>query len=131
MSHPRAVAYLLLRLTVGVMFFFYGLGKLLGGVGGFVSGLEERFAGSLPMWVVTPFGYTLPFMELLIGALLILGLFTRWTLAAAGLLMIALTFGAVMEPKPPTVADNVLFAAVIAGLLALVEQDRYSLDAPR
>lgn len=131
MHDHRAVAYLLLRLTVGVMFFFYGFGKLLGGVGGFASGLEERFAGSLPMWIVTPFGYALPFIELLLGALLILGLFTRWTLVAAGLLMIGLTFGAVMEPNPPTVANNVLFAAVITALLALVEHDRYSLDARR
>lgn len=113
------------------MFFFYGLNKLLGGVGTFVTGLEERFTDSLPMWLVTPFASALPFIELLLGVLLIVGLFSRWALAGAGLLMIGLTFGAVMEPDPPTVANNVLFAVVIFGLLMLIQHDRYSLDARR
>lgn len=36
--HHREIAYALLRVTVGMMFLFFGVGKLLGGIGGFASG---------------------------------------------------------------------------------------------
>lgn len=126
--HHREIAYALLRVTVGTMFLFFGVGKLLGGVGGFTGGMVERFAGSfLPSPLVELFAYVLPFAEVAIGALLVLGLFNVTTLTLAGLLMLALTFGAVMLPDPPTVAQNVTFALVIFVLLWSAEHNAYSL----
>lgn len=125
----RWLAYLLLRLTVGVMFLFFGISKLLKGLGPFVSGMRKRFEQSpLPVELVEPFAYVLPFVEVTVGTLVVLGLFTRVALFAAGLLMLALTFGAVMEPSPPTVANNINYALVIFVLLWLVEFNRYSVD---
>ncbi len=130
--HNREIAYALLRVTVGMMFLFYGVGKLLGGIGGFASGMVERFAGSfLPSSLVEPFAYVLPFAEVAIGALLVLGLFNVATLTLAGLLMLALTFGAVMLPDPPTAAQNVTFALVIFVLLWSAEHNAYSLGRPQ
>ncbi len=86
MSHHREIAYALLRVTVGIMFLFFGVGKLLGGVGGFTGGMVERFAGSfLPSPFVELFAYALPFAEVVIGTLLVLGLFNVATLTLAGL----------------------------------------------
>jgi len=130
--HHREIAYALLRVTVGMMFLFFGVGKLLGGVGGFTGGMVERFAGSfLPSPLVELFAYVLPFAEVAIGALLVLGLFNVATLTLAGLLMLALTFGAVMLPDPPTVAQNVTFALVIFVLLWSAEHNAYSLGRPQ
>jgi thiosulfate dehydrogenase [quinone] large subunit len=62
--------------------------------------MVKRFEGKLPELMVQPFAATLPFIEVLVGTLLILGLFTRWALVAASVLMISLVLGAVMEPNP-------------------------------
>jgi thiosulfate dehydrogenase [quinone] large subunit len=69
----REAAYALLRITFGVVFLFNGIGKVMGGVGGFVGGMNQRFAGKLPAFLVMPFAYTLPFAELLFGALIFFG----------------------------------------------------------
>ncbi len=130
--HHREIAYALLRVTVGIMFLFFGVGKLLGGVGGFTGGMLERFADSfLPSSLVELFAYALPFAEVAIGALLVLGLFNVATLTFAGLLMLALTFGAVVLADPPTVAQNVTFALVIFVLLWSAEHNAYSLGRPQ
>ncbi len=124
----RALAYALLRITLGVVFSFYGFNKLQGGPGNFATGLQERFAEQLPGLLVAPFAWVLPFIEVTVGLLLIVGLFTPGALLVSGVLMIALVFGAVMEPSPPTVANNLLFAVIVFLLLFLLEYNRYSLD---
>lgn len=127
MSH-REAAYALLRITFGVVFLFNGIGKLMGGVGNFVGGMNQRFAGKLPAILVMPFSYTLPFAELLLGAFIVFGLFTRSGLLLTGLLLAALTFGTVMLADFGTVAHNTQYALVNFVLLWLVDLNRYSLD---
>jgi thiosulfate dehydrogenase (quinone) large subunit len=122
-------AYLLLRLTLGGVFLFYGIGKLRMGLGAFNLRLVDRFEASLlPAWSVSAFAWVLPFVEVAVGGLLILGLFTRWALLAAGVLMAALAMGAVVEPNPPTVAYNLIYATIIFLLLIFAPANRWSLD---
>ncbi len=128
---PRRVGYLLLRVTVGVLFLFTGLGKLLRGLDDHVAAMGERFATSLPAFYVVPYAYGAPFVEVVVGALLAIGLFTRWALVGAGMLMITATYGSVMQPDPAAAADAVLVGAVVFALLWFVEEDAYSLDARR
>ena len=132
-GHPvyREAAYALLRATVGVVFLFSGITKIMGGVGEFAAGMQQQFAGKLPMFLVTPFAYALPFAEVIIGGLLVFGLFNVLALILAGLLMLALTFGTVMKGDFPTVAHNVSYAVVIFVLLWLSEYNGYSLDRAR
>ena len=49
-------------------------------------------------------------MEAVLGTLLCLGLFTRWTLIAGGLWMVALVFGTTVRQDYPTVAIQLLYA---------------------
>lgn len=129
MPRYREIAYALLRLTVGVMFFFYGVGKFIRGLDEVATGFGERFAESpLPDILAELFGFVLPFLEVILGSLLILGLFTRTALVGAALLIIALTFGTVMEPDPGTVAYNVNYALIIFALLWLSEHNSFSID---
>ena len=131
MHNHREIAYALLRITVGVMFLFYGVGKFMGGVGNFAGGMAQHFAGKLPPALVLPFGYALPFAEVTLGALILLGLFNVYALSLSGLLLVALTFGTVMLGDAPTVAHNVQYALVNFVLLYFADYNGYSLDRLR
>jgi thiosulfate dehydrogenase [quinone] large subunit len=125
----REVAYALLRITMGVIFLFYGVGKFMAGIGAFAAGTNQHFAGKLPSVMVLAFAYILPFGEVLAGVLILFGLFTRIGLMVSGLLLIGLTFGTVILGDPPTVANNLLYALVNFTLLWFVDMNRYSLDS--
>jgi thiosulfate dehydrogenase (quinone) large subunit len=128
MNH-RNIAYSLLRVTYGVIFLFYGVGKFMAGVGNFVGGMNQQFSGKLPAAMVMPFAYALPFCEVIAGALILFGLFTRVGLIISGLLLAGLTFGTVMLGQAPTVAHNLQYALVNFVLLWFVDMNRYSLDS--
>ena len=100
----------------------------MGGLGNFVGGMNQRFAGKLPAFLVMPFSYTLPFVELIAGALIFFGLFTRQGLTLTALLLVGLTFGTVMLADFGTVAHNTQYALVNFVLLWLSDLNRYSLD---
>lgn len=131
MTNHREAAYALLRVTLGVIFLFYGVGKFMGGVGNFAAGMGQRFDGKLPGALVLPFAYALPFMEVTFGALILAGLFIGTALVLSGLLLLALTFGTVMLGDAPTVAHNLQFALVNFVLLWLVDSNGYSVDRLR
>lgn len=128
MNH-REVAYALLRVTMGVIFLFYGINKFISGVGNFVGTMNQQFSGKLPAFMVMPFAYAIPFAEVTAGALILFGLFTRLGLVISGLLLIGLTFGMVMLGQAPTVAHNLQYGLVNFVLLWLVDLNRYSLDS--
>jgi thiosulfate dehydrogenase [quinone] large subunit len=131
MRDQRDVAHALLRITVGVMFLCYGIGKLRGGLFAFTHGMVASFDGVLPSMLVKPFATVLPFAEVIIGSLLIVGLFTRAALVGAGIMMIALTLGVTIKPDPDTVAHNVQFAVAIFILLWSADRNGWSLDSLR
>jgi thiosulfate dehydrogenase (quinone) large subunit len=128
MNH-RETAYALLRITMGVIFLFYGIGKFISGLSSFVGTMNQQFSGKLPAFMVMPFAYAIPFAEVTAGALILLGLFTRLGLVISGLLLIGLTFGVVMLGQAPTVAHNLQYGLVNFVLLWLVDLNRYSLDS--
>ena len=117
-----------MRITYGVIFLFYGLGKFMGGLSSFVGGMNQQFSGKLPAFMVMPFAYVLPFGELVSGALILLGLFTRAGLLIAGLLLIGLTFGLVMLGRADGVAHNLIYVLANFILLWFCDLNRLSLD---
>src|SRR5436190_22006192 len=108
----RNIAYALTRITYGVIFLIYGIGKIRGGVSNFVGGMNQQFSGKLPAAMVMPFAYFIPFAETITGALILFGLFPRVELTPVGLLLIGLTFGVVMLGQAPTVDQNLQFVLV-------------------
>jgi thiosulfate dehydrogenase [quinone] large subunit len=131
MRKHREAAYALLRVTLGVIFLFNGIAKFMGGIGNFAGGMNQHFAGKLPSALVLPFAYAIPFLEVISGALLVLGLFQFAALVLAALLMLGLTFGTVILGDAPTVAHNLQYAFVIFILLYLAEHNGYSIDRLR
>src|SRR5713226_4267526 len=127
MKH-REAAYALLRVTLGIIFLFYGIGKFVGGISSFVGGMNQQFSGKLPAAMVMPFAYFIPFAETISGTLILFGLFTRVGLTLSGLLLIGLTFGLVMLGQAPIVAHNLQYVLLNFVLLWFVDLNRYSVD---
>jgi thiosulfate dehydrogenase [quinone] large subunit len=126
----ESLAYALLRLTLGVNFFGHGFVRIVGGVDAFASGMAKGFEKTiLPLWLVQPFGYVLPFVELVLGVLLIVGLFSRATLVAGALLLTVLTFGSSMQSNWDAVGTQLLYAVVFSMLLFLRRYNSISLDS--
>ena len=131
MSNYRDTAYALLRVTLGVIFLTTGVVKFMFGIGNFAAGLQQEFAGTLPMLIVTPFACGLPFVEVTVGALVVLGLFNAGALVIAGLLLMVLTFGKTAVNDAATVAGNLSYALIIFVLLWLADHNGYSIDRMR
>lgn len=124
----RECAYALLRSTLGIVFLVGGIGKFMMGIGAFVAHIQEPVAGKLPAALVVPFGYALPFLEVAIGLMLVAGLFNYFGSVLAGLLMIALIFGKIIEGDAVTVGHNMLYSAIIFLLIWFADYNGYSLD---
>ena len=122
---PRPAAVALARWTLGVMFLFFGIGKLGMGVPNFVRYITDQFKNTwLPGPSVVAFGYALPFFEVTLGALLILGIARNAVLFATGLLLLALTFGQVLLQQP-MVFQNIVYTVIAAALLYAEHWDRW------
>ena len=125
----KAVAYAILRLALGINFFGHGFFRILSGVGAFAAHTAENMAkGPLPHALTLPFGYVIPFVEVTLGVLLILGLGTRYALIVGGLFMVALTFGTTSIQNWTGAGDQLLYSAVFFFLLWLLEANTISVD---
>ncbi len=83
------MAYAALRIAFGINMAMHGVNRFLAGVGQFAAKMAQDFSATvLPRWMVLAFGEVLPFVELAIGILLLIGLWTRWTLLS-GMAVIA------------------------------------------
>jgi thiosulfate dehydrogenase [quinone] large subunit len=129
MNNPRWLAYAILRVTLGCVFLFYGVGKFVAGVAATAQGFQEGFAKTwLPGASVYAFSFALPFFEVTVGTLLILGLFTRYAAAVAGLLIMALTAGLTIKGSSQDVAMNIAYAVAVFILLYRIEDNEISVD---
>jgi putative oxidoreductase len=88
-STSTSLGLLLARLPVGLVFLIAGFNKIKGGVGEFVSKQLHSATGFMPEPLAKAFLGTLPFMELLVGITLLLGLFGRISGLVASLLLIS------------------------------------------
>jgi thiosulfate dehydrogenase [quinone] large subunit len=127
----RRLAYLLLRLTLGINILLHGVVRLPA-LGAFAAGMVQQFADTpLPEMGVHLFGLALPFIETTIGLLLMGGLWTRWTLVAGGLLITTLVFGTGLRGDWETLSIQMLYAIIYYLLLAARTDDYFALDTLR
>lgn len=121
------MAYVLLRLILGVNLLGHGAIRILHGTSAFAAGMVKQMAETpLPLALVSWFGHTTPWIELGLGLLLVAGLFTRWVLTAAMLFMTVLMFGITLRQDWPTAGLQLGYAMVIFVLMYL----RESSDVP-
>lgn len=126
----KRLAYLVLRLALGINIFIHGAERIFKSYAKFVDELTIQFANSgLPGWSITAFGYATPVMETLIGILLILGLATRYALVGGSLLMIVLIFGMGLLQNWAIVGLQMNYVFFYFLLLFLIEWNYFSGDA--
>jgi thiosulfate dehydrogenase (quinone) large subunit len=124
----RAVAYLLIRLTIGASLFGHGLVRLPK-LGAFHAQLMGEFKASiLPAVLVSVGSYAVPFAELVTGLLLLAGALTRAAAVAGGLVMIILVFGATTIEHFGVIGDQLIHASLLAVVVAFRSHNRYSVD---
>ncbi|NUM34778.1 MAG: DoxX family protein [Candidatus Brocadiae bacterium] len=131
MIHASLYAFLL-RLSLGMLFFFAGLGKILGGYAQFANWLIKDTAEKtfLPSFLVVPFAWSLPALELVLGFLFLIGWKTKAVGIAMALLFINLAFGKVLLQDHATVANNIQYAFFTVMALYFSDQEnKYSVDA--
>ncbi|MCF2446481.1 DoxX family membrane protein [Dyadobacter sp. CY345] len=117
MISPQQLSFLTARLAVGMSMFGHGLVRLpkLNGFSGWMVGQFQK--SMLPDFVVTPFSYILPIAEFVVGTLLLLGLFTKESLAGGVFVMIALIFGSTMIESWDAIPSQLIHAAFFSVLI--------------
>jgi uncharacterized membrane protein YphA (DoxX/SURF4 family) len=128
----RAWALLFARLVLGLIFFMAGVWKV------FQLGPVEHarkyflpFADTfLPVWSLWLVGVTIPWVELIAGALVILGLRLRDALIALGFVLAIVTFGHLLRDPLYNLTGHVIprLAILLFVLWCPREQDRFSVD---
>jgi len=133
LEFQRAWAALFARLILGLIFFMAGIWKV------FQLGPIEHarkyflpFADTfLPIWSLWFVGVTVPVVELIGGALLLLGLRVREALLALGAVLVIVTFGHLLREPLFNLTGHVIprLALLLFILWCPRELDRFSIDS--
>jgi thiosulfate dehydrogenase [quinone] large subunit len=119
-TKEHSQAYVLLRLFTGLDFFGHGFARILTGthLSGFAHGMVKNMASTpLPPALTLATGYVVPCVELALGGMLLLGLFTRVALLTAFGLMFVLLFGIMLKQDWTVASEQLIYALVLAVLL--------------
>jgi uncharacterized membrane protein YphA (DoxX/SURF4 family) len=131
----RAWAILFARLVLGLIFFMAGVYKVF--ELGPVAHVERYFLPFsrtfLPVWSLWAVGFTIPFVELIGGALVILGWRVKEAGIALGAVLVVVTFGHLLENALYPFHEHVIpRLALLVFVLAMPrEDDRFSIDGWR
>lgn len=128
----RAWAVLFARLVLGLIFFMAGVMKVfqlgpLNHARKYFLPFADTF---LPVWSLWATGVVIPFVELIAGALVILGLRVREALVALGFVLAVVTFGHLLHDALYEFHTHVIprLALLLFVLLLPRADDRFSLD---
>ena len=128
----RAWALLIARVILGLIFFMAGLFKVfsLGPVQHarqFFLPYADTF---LPVWTLWATGIVIPIVELLAGALLLIGWRTREALLSLGGVLAVVTFGHLLKQPLYPFHEHVIprLALLLFILVMPTADDRFSLD---
>lgn len=128
----RAWALFFARTVLGLIFFMAGVWKVfqlgpLEHARKYFLPFSDTF---LPIWSLWLVGVTVPVIELLAGALLILGLRVREALIALGFVLVIVTFGHLLREPLFNFSGHVIprLALLLFLLWSPRELDRFSLD---
>ena len=120
------------RLVLGLIFFMAGVFKVftltpIGHAQRWFLPYGDTF---LPTWSLWAAGLSIPFVELIAGGLLLLGLWVRPSLIALGVVLVVVTFGHLLKEPLYALHEHVVprLALVLFILVIPSTDDRYSID---
>lgn len=129
----KAWAIFFARAVLGLIFFMAGVWKVFqlgpaGHVRRYFLPFQDTF---LPTWSLWAVGFVIPFVELIAGAMVIVGFRTRLALVSLGFVLAIVTFGHLLHQPLYAFHEHVIprLALVLLILLLPAEADRYSIDA--
>jgi len=124
------IAYTIMRLSFGANILLHGISRLLNGKAAFLAYLTKYFehAHLIPMGSLPAFAGVLPWVETILGALLVLGLFSRFTLIVGALVMTALVVGTNLAQDWLVAGLQLPYVFIYYYLLIHLEQNTVSLD---
>ena len=123
-----SLAYLLLRIVVGVNYFNHGFTRM-GNIPGFANSMVEAMEGAwMPDFLVRLTAYFVSPIELIFGLLLIVGLFTRLSLVVTFILMVILMYGVTIVQNWNAASSQLIYTIVLFILLAGLGYNQFSLD---
>ncbi len=131
-SIDRGFALLFARLVLGLIFFMAGVYKVFQ-----LGPLEHArkyflpYADTfLPVWSLWATGVVIPFVELIAGALVMIGLRTRTALVSLGVVLVIVTFGHLLKEPLYEFHTHVIprLALLLFIFLLPRKDDRFSID---
>ena len=100
-------------MTFGVVFLFYGIGKFIIGRATVANSIVKDFEKTpLPRVLVSLFSNSLPFIEVILGFCVLVGIFTTISLALMAALLGVLTFGQVLLLNGQIVFNNLVHCVI-------------------
>jgi len=130
MQRDERIAYGFLRFVFGMNICFHGLSRLLGDQQAFLAYLTKSLAPAVlvPKAALPAFAAVLPWVEALVGLLLLLGLFTRIALIAGFLVLIVLMAGITLAQDWETAGLQLIYCLIYFVLLTYLNRNHFSLD---
>jgi len=124
----NTTVFLLLRLGIGISMFGHGIVRLPK-LNAFSDWMVGSFAKSiLPATLIKPFSLVLPFAELGIGLMLLIGLFTETAIVSAAVLMLVLILGTTMVENWEALPSQLIHLAFFGGLLQFIASNTWAVD---
>jgi thiosulfate dehydrogenase [quinone] large subunit len=130
-TSDAVIAYTILRLSFGANILLHGLSRLLIGRPGFLAYLNHYFehAPLVPLSILPAFATVLPWVETILGLLLMLGLVTRFGLIAGALVLTLLVIGTNLAQDWIVSGLQLIYCFIYCYLLVHRERNTISLDA--
>lgn len=120
---------LFMRVSIIIYLGISGLRKTTGGIAKSVEGLKEMYAETgVPEWLVVFQGYTVPWLEVIIGIWLIIGFKLRGAFITSALLMLNFAGAMKILGKGDVVQANCFFVLLCCVGLSFCRHDCASMD---
>ena len=121
-------AFFVARITIGINLLVHGLVRIPK-LSDFAEGLTKEFSKTyLPEILVSPFAHALPFIEFILGTLLVLGWKTKFASITGGLLIAVLLFGMAMQEDWGGVGNLMVYAIFFFLLIKNIEHNALAID---
>lgn len=126
-----AIAYAILRLSFGANIMLHGVSRLLNGRPAFLAYLTHYFehAHLIPASSLPAFGAVLPWVETIVGLLLMIGLFSRFIMIFGALVMLCLVVGTNLAQDWLVSGLQLIYCFLYYYLLVHLDENTISVDA--